>query len=248
MDNSDPEAPQSFTTVRISGPAARMHGGQFQRVLPFTQYTHRLGDTDDTFAREILYHKLHVRFAENGTTPCFYMAGSGVFQFEGNPILEKSDIQDFISELQAYQQQGAPAPTPTMGLYGTDAPNITVVNPCYVVVELHVPFGLRIANGSPAIYTKDDFYSNYKYCNLWHYDTGWNPSADVSSSSTNSVVFYFGVHDVSDAALSVDDLFNINLKSGQDPNANYTFIDPAIKNRGPHRAAPLMKKKVLRIT
>jgi hypothetical protein len=235
MDNSNPETPQSFTTVRISGPAARMHGGQFQRILPFTQYTHKLGDRDDHFAREILYHKLHMRFAENGTTPCYYMPGSGVFQFEGDYILEKSDIVEFISRLQAYQQQTAPAPVPTIDLYDTDAPHITVVKPCYVVVELHVPFGLRIANGLPAIYTKDDFYSNHKYCNLCHYDTGWNASSGASSSSTNSVLFYFGVQDVSDETLQVDDQFNINLKSGQDPNANFTFVDPAIKNRGPHR-------------
>jgi len=201
-------------------------------------------DTTNPFALEILYHRLSVSMTASGLPSCTYLDGSGISQYNAGDLpLDQTDIQNYMDDLQTG------LPTVTCGLYNasSDAPNIMVRNPCYVIIELHTSLGLRFINGEtniPALQTQLDWAG--RYCNLWQYDVEWNKSQTPSEITEDCYLLYFGVRSV---VVGNNDRFNLNFQSGDDPDAIYITVDPAIKNRGPHRmaaAAAKKKKKVLR--
>lgn len=187
-----------------------------------------LGDEDDSttgFAQEILYCRLSVSLSTGGVPIFAFLSGSGIFRDPTKSTLLEADIQDFMAGLASVTPTSLPA------LYNADAPNILVKVPCYIVIELHPPTGLKFVNGDAAIKLQTDL--SDRYCNLWHYGVDWIATPNVSPTTEDCVLIYFGVHDVADASLRENDRFNINLQNGDQPEATLIIVDPAIKNRGP---------------
>jgi hypothetical protein len=188
--------------------------------------------TDANFAREILYHRLSVSTAFGGDPSYSYLPGSGIAQYDRDPILTPSDIGNFMDDLQS----GPPELTRELYNMANDAPHIVVKRPCYVVIELHVGMGLKFVRNGDAIATQDDFRSGAyagKYQNLNHYDVEWHTPTPTSSPTLDTFLIYFGVRNVRYADENINDRFNLCLQQGDDPERTIVLIDPAIKNRGP---------------
>jgi len=194
-------------------------------------------DISHPFAVEILYHRLSVSMTASGLPSCTYLDGSGISQYAASDLpLDQTDIQNYMDDL----QNGLP--TVTRGLYNapSDAPNIMVRNPCYVIIELHTSMGLRFVNGAtdtPALQTQMNWAG--RYCNLFQYDVDWNKSDNPSDITEDCYLLYFGVRSV---MVGNNDRFNLNFQTGDDPDAIYITVDPAIKNRGPHGAFAASRK------
>jgi len=195
-----------------------------------TEPLYSLGHYDDSvtgFAQEILYCKLSVSLSANGSTTTTFMSGSGIYQDPTKPTLNQTDIQNFMTSL------ASGSPPGLSPLYNADAPNVLVKNPCYVVFELHPPAGLKFVSGDAAIKMQGNLPA--QYVNLWHYGVDWVPTPDISPTTEDCLLIYFGVVTVDDATLHINDRFNINLQTGDQPDVNLIVIDPAIKNRGPKK-------------
>jgi len=187
-----------------------------------------LGDEDDRttgFAEEILYCRLSVSLSPGGVPAFAFLGGSGIYRDATKPNLLEADVQDFVTGLASITPSGLPA------LYNADAPNILVKYPCYIVIELHPPAGLKFVNGDAALKLQSDL--SDRYCNLWHYGVDWVATRDVSPTTEDCLLIYFGVVTVAEASLRENDRFNINLQTGDQPDATLIVVDPAIKNRGP---------------
>jgi len=173
---------------------------------------------------KVLYHQLQVTMPSAGQFVFTYLSGSGIKNLSG-----AYTIDDFMADLES--DPGDIVFDRNLYNIPSDAPNIVVREACYVVVQLFGDPNVRFKPDSEAIDTAIDFSTNYKYCNLIHYDTSWTPYLDQSGDDPCYVIQF----DVSYVEPPDNDQFNINLQVGT-VNGQPIFlqVDPALKNRGPH--------------
>jgi len=236
--NDDDKKTHRFRSLTVTGLGTLVNGrgGLDFRNNPLTQSTNPLpSNVTDDFAKEIVYYKLSLNWTASGVPNCLYASVSGVKRYDNT--VTQDDVQTFINNL---IEQGGP-PDFSVVPYNSlnDAPNIQVKYPCYVVVDMDVPPGLRFIDGEPAIYTQHDYRSaNYYhyYCNLMQYDGDGNATAGHSSGNIENpcCLISFGVRHISPYPTWELDYFNYNLESGSDPSPTFHYIDPVIRNRGPH--------------
>ncbi len=107
------------------------------------------------------------------------------------------------------------------------AANITVTDPCYVVLQLTSDDGtMRFRDNHEAIKTSDDHRSQYR--RLSHVDAAGN--IHINTSTTNCNLVYFAVKSI--ALTDQDHSYNIYVQYTDGGTIVPKEIDPAIKNRG----------------
>ncbi|HEX4295056.1 MAG TPA: nucleotide synthetase [Rhizomicrobium sp.] len=170
---------------------------------------------------EILYHQLQINMTSPTGPYSEYLSGSG--------INRSQSIDDFMTALENGTQ------TVDRPLYNmlSDAPNIVVRNPCFIVIQLIGSTNIRFQPDAEPIKTQDDYSSTFKYCNMVCYDTSWDPQPDTTPVDDACYLIYFECQEVDPPDA---DYFSLCLQVGNDGSGpDYLTIDPAIKNRGPKK-------------